>query len=276
RSEYPLLGERRSAADSAMSSTSSPAPGPGPTFNFDPSPNQPLWAPPNRGVYTYSFLGGMALIAFIVLIFVVRAYSRRRRFAIRVQRALDAGRLDPALVQEIRNLPSGALYFSPPSKLKKAKIRPVLYEVYLGDPESRSFSGNDGNEEGVKVDKAIDWRKITPVAVSKLVSNTGDSTQTTPPAEPEEASRRTSRLNFITSTLSSSRRESTPQRETTIDPAPPTTQTLTPSTPPPDSLALSVFIAMPSPSSRISRAKLDGEENVPDVCLGITRVDMVG
>ncbi|CUA78242.1 hypothetical protein RSOLAG22IIIB_13021 [Rhizoctonia solani] len=257
-----------------MSSTSSP--GPGPTFNFDPSPNQPLWAPPNRGVYTYSFLGGMALIAFIVLIFVVRAYSRRRRFAIRVQRALDAGRLDPALVQEIRNLPSGALYFTPSSKLKKAKIRPVLYEVYLGDPECKSFSGNDGNEEGAKVDKAIDWGKITPVAVSKLVSNTGNPTQTTPPAEPEETSRRTSRLNFITSALSSSRRESTPQRETTTDPAPPTTQTLTASTPPPDSLALSVFIAMPSPSSRISRAKLDGEELVPDVCLGITRVDVIG
>ncbi|EUC59272.1 40S ribosomal protein S14 [Rhizoctonia solani AG-3 Rhs1AP] len=257
-----------------MSSTSSPASVP--TLNFDPSPNQPLWAPPSRGVYTYSFLGGMALIAFIVLIFVFRAYSRRRQFAIRVQRALDAGRLDPGLVQEIRNLPSGALYFSPSSKFRKAKIRPVLYEVYLGDPESKSFGGNDGNAGDVKVDEAIDWGKITPVAVTKLVLSTDDSVQTTPLAEPEKNSGRNSRFKFITSALSSPKAEPAHQRETTTNPTPPTTQTPDSSPPPPDSLALSVFIAMPSPTSRLSRAKLDGEEIVPDVCLGITRVDVVG
>ncbi|CAE6464505.1 unnamed protein product [Rhizoctonia solani] len=257
-----------------MSSTSSPASAPTP--NFDPSPNQPLWAPPSRGVYTYSFLGGMALIAFIVLIFVFRAYYRRRQFAIRVQRALDAGRLDPGLVQEIRDLPSGALYFSPSNKLKKAKIRPVLYEVYLGDPESKSFNGNDGNAEGVKVDEAIDWRKITPVAVTKLVLSTDDSVPNTPLAEPEQTPGRNSRFNIITSVFSSPRTEPAPQRETTTNPTPLKTKTPDSPTPPPDSLALSVFIAMPSPTSRLSRAKLEGEEIVPDVCLGVTRVDVVG
>ncbi|CAE7191427.1 unnamed protein product, partial [Rhizoctonia solani] len=236
----------------------------------------PLWTPPNRGVYTYSFLGGMALIGFIVLIFVIRAYSRRRRFAIRVQRALDAGRLDPALVQEIRNLPSGALYFSPSSKLKKAKIRPVMYEVYLGDPESRSFSGNDGNDGTAKVDEAIDWGKITPVAVSKLISSIDNSVQATSPAEPELTSERSSRFKSITSVLSSSRTEPVSQQETITNSTPPTTETSTQTTPPPGPLALSVFIAMPSPSSRLSRAKLDGEEIVPDVCLGVTRVDVMG
>ncbi|KDN46922.1 hypothetical protein RSAG8_03999, partial [Rhizoctonia solani AG-8 WAC10335] len=196
-----------------MSSTSSRAPAP--TLNFDPSPNQPLWAPPNRGIYTYSFLGGMALIGFIVLIFVIRAYSRRRRFAIRVQRALDAGRLDPGR------------------------------------------------------------RKITPVAVSKLVSSTDDSAQTVSPAEPVQTSGRTSRFNFITSVLSSSRTEPVPQQETIPNPMPPMAQTSIPPTPP-SSLALNVFIAMPSPSSHLSRAKLEGEEIVPDVCLGVTRVDVIG
>ncbi|CAE6468534.1 unnamed protein product [Rhizoctonia solani] len=255
-----------------MSSTSSRAPAP--TLNFDPSPNQPLWAPPNRGIYTYSFLGGMALIGFIVFIFVIRAYSRRRRFAIRVQRALDAGRLDPALVQEIRNIPSGALYFPQSSKFKNAKIRPVMYEVYLGDPESKSFSGDNGNDGSMKVDETIDWRKITPVAVSKLVSSTDDSAQTVSPAEPVQTSGRTSRFNFITSVLSSSRTEPVPQQETIPNPMPPMAQTSIPPTPP-SSLALNVFIAMPSPSSHLSRAKLEGEEIVPDVCLGVTRVDVI-
>ncbi|CAE6422424.1 unnamed protein product [Rhizoctonia solani] len=258
-----------------MSSTSSPTSSPTPSF--DPSPFQPTWAPPNRGVYTYSFLGGMALICLIVFIFVIRAYSRRRRFAIRVQRALDAGRLDPALVQEIRNLPSGALYFSPSNKLKKAKIRPVMYEVYLGDPESESFSGNGGNGGATKVGETIDWEKITPIAVSKLVTNSDDPVQTASP-EPESApGRTTSRFNFISSVISSSRTEPTSQRETSTNPVPPTTQIPPPpTTPPSDPLALSVFIAMPSPTSRLSRAKIDGEEVVPDVCLGVTRVDMIG
>ncbi|KAJ1305180.1 hypothetical protein OPQ81_000211 [Rhizoctonia solani] len=259
-----------------MSSTSTSVPAPRPTPSYDPIPGQQIWAPPNRGVYTYSFLGGMALIVFIVLIFVIRAYSRRRRFAIRVQRALDAGRLDPALVQEIRNLPTGALYFTPSSKLKRAKIRPVMYEVYIGDPESKSFSRNGGNGGSEKVDETINWGKITPIAVSKIVSNTDEPEQTTPPVEPEPAPRRTApRFNFMGS-LSSSRAEPTTREETITTPTPPTTEILTPSTPPHDSLALSVFIAMPSPSSRLSRAKLDGEEVVPDVCLGVTRVDLIG
>jgi hypothetical protein len=42
-----------------------------------------------------------------------------------------------------------------------------------------------------------------------------------------------------------------------------------------DPLALSVFIAMPSPGSRLIRAKLDGEV-IPDLCLGVTRVEMAG
>ncbi|CAE6527147.1 unnamed protein product [Rhizoctonia solani] len=255
-----------------MSST--PSAVPAPTPSYDPIPGQQIWAPPNRGIYTYSFLGGMALIGFIVLIFVIRAYSRRRRFAIRVQRALDAGRLDPALVQEIRSLPSGAIYFSPSSKSKKAKVRPVMYEVYLGDPESNSFSGNDGIG-GDKKDEVIDWGKITPTAVSKLILGT-DPVQTTPPIEPEPepSSGRTPRFNFIASVLPSSRPEPTTRQEMATNPTP-AAQTPAPA-PPSNSLALSVFIAMPSPSSRLSRAKLDGEEVVPDVCLGVTRVDMIG
>ena len=58
-------------------------------------------------------------------------------------------------------MPSGALYFSPSGKLKRAKIRPVMYEVYLGDQDSKSFSGDDGNDGGVRVNEAINWRKIT-------------------------------------------------------------------------------------------------------------------
>ncbi|KAH7338300.1 hypothetical protein B0J17DRAFT_661913 [Rhizoctonia solani] len=260
-----------------MSSASTPAPSPSPTQSFDPGPFQPTWAPPNRGVYTYSFLGGMALICLIVFIFVIRAYSRRRRFAIRVQRALNAGRLDPALVQEIRNLPSGALYFSPSSKSKKVKIRPVMYEVYLGDPESKSFSGNGGNDGTTKVGEVIDWEKITPVAVSKLITNADNPVQTTPSESEPTPGRTTSRFHFISSVISSSRTEPTTQRETSANPVPPPTQTpMPPTTPPSDPLALSVFIAMPSPISRLSRAKIDGEEVVPDVCLGVTRVDMIG
>ncbi|KAF8686257.1 hypothetical protein RHS04_00253 [Rhizoctonia solani] len=216
------------------SSTSTPVPTP----SFDPNPTQPLWAPPNR------------------------------RFAARVQRALDAGRLDPALVEEIRNLPSGALYFTPSSR-KKLRIRPVMYEVYLGDPESKgpSFSGNE------KAKGTIDWTKITPIAASKLIPKAEDQVKrsTMPPTEPGSAPRR-SRLNFMSSVSSPTRSEAKAQPVTNPDPSPPTIQA--PSAPPPGSLALSVFIAMPSPSCRLSRAKLDGEEVVPDVCLGVTRVDM--
>ncbi|CCO32606.1 hypothetical protein RSOLAG1IB_10155 [Rhizoctonia solani AG-1 IB] len=252
-----------------MSSTSTPIPTP----SFDPNPAQPLWVPPNRGVYTYSFLGGMALITFIVLIFVVRAYTRRRRFAARVQRALDSGRLDPALVQEIRNLPSGALYFTPSSK-RKLRIRPVMHEVYLGHSENKgfNFSGDDGIGGHEKVEGTLDWRKITPIAVSKFIPKTENQVQATLPAEPEPTPGR-SRFNFMSSILSSSRTEPTTPPEMSTSSTPPTVQA-PPATPPPGSLALSVFIAMPSPSSRLSRAKLDGEEVVPDVCLGVTRVDI--
>ncbi|QRW20776.1 ribosomal protein S11 [Rhizoctonia solani] len=181
-----------------------------------------------------------------------------RRFAARVQRALDAGRLDPALVEEIRNLPSGALYFTPSSR-KKLRIRPVMYEVYLGDPESKgpSFSGNE------KAKGTIDWTKITPIAASKLIPKAEDQVKrsTMPPTEPGSAPRR-SRLNFMSSVSSPTRSEATAQPVTNPDPSPPTIQA--PSAPPPGSLALSVFIAMPSPSCRLSRAKLDGEEVVPD------------
>ncbi|KAF8754560.1 hypothetical protein RHS01_06029 [Rhizoctonia solani] len=218
------------------SSTSTPVPTP----SFDPNPTQPLWAPPNR------------------------------RFAARVQRALDAGRLDPALVEEIRNLPSGALYFTPSSR-KKLRIRPVMYEVYLGDPESKgpSFSGNE------KAKGTIDWTKITVSRnerdIWSVVGRGSSEKVDHAPTEPGSAPRR-SRLNFMSSVSSPTRSEATAQPVTNPDPSPPTIQA--PSAPPPGSLALSVFIAMPSPSCRLSRAKLDGEEVVPDVCLGVTRVDM--
>ncbi|CAE6454654.1 unnamed protein product [Rhizoctonia solani] len=224
---------------------SSPTSTPTPAPSFEPNPIQPLWAPPSR------------------------AYARRKRFAARVQRAVDAGRLDPALVEEIRNLPSGALYFTPSSK-RKLRIRPVMYEVCLGYPESKcsNFSGNDRNERNEKAEGKIDWRKIAPIAVSKLIPKTEDQVQTTPSAEPAPAPRR-SRFNFMSSVLSPSRTEPTTQSEMDTNPSPPTVQAPAP-TPPPDSLALSVFIAMPSPSSRLSRAKLDGEDVVPDAfCINL-------
>jgi hypothetical protein len=60
-------------------------------------------------------------------------------------------------VNEIRSLPTGALYFSRSSILKKQKLRPLMYEVYLGEPESKSFAGAEGTDQ---FEESIDWRRI--------------------------------------------------------------------------------------------------------------------
>lgn len=71
-----------------------------------------------------------------------------------MQRALDSGRLDPAIVNEIRNLPSSALYLS--RRFKPQKPRPLMYEAYLGEP-CKTLARIEGDS---KLEDGIDWGKI--------------------------------------------------------------------------------------------------------------------
>lgn len=83
-----------------------------------------------------------------------------RRFGRRVQRALDSGHLDPRIARDIRNLPAGALYY-PKSKRSK-KVKPVMYEVRLGEPRSVEFNDPEESDvEGDKIGSGIsDWKRI--------------------------------------------------------------------------------------------------------------------
>ncbi|QRV93279.1 40S ribosomal protein S14 [Ceratobasidium sp. AG-Ba] len=143
------------------------------TADSSPTPgvNSPggMWTPLNgdRSIYTYSFLGAIGFITAIVLFFMGRAYTRRRRFALRVQQALESGRLDRSIVDEIINLPSGALYLGRQKKPRKNKVKPNMYEVQLAGAIGLGPTSEDDEDRWVK--KAhMGWNDITPIAVSRI------------------------------------------------------------------------------------------------------------
>ncbi|KAG8736296.1 hypothetical protein FRC10_009481, partial [Ceratobasidium sp. 414] len=196
------------------------------------------------------------------------------RFAARVQQALDAGSLDPAIVDEIMSLPSGALYFARSKKPRKNKVKPIMHQLQLSGLGCKLSSGGDGCGEAEK--RPVDWKDMTPIAVSKLrpPPNKYESTEPiarpSPPLPPPSGP---------TTPISSG--QSYPNTPASPPPAdyPPTAITSSPVAhvaPPTDRLALSVFISMPSP---LLPTKNYGDEDMkcmlPDICFGVTEVDVV-
>ncbi|KAG8763660.1 hypothetical protein FRC12_008467 [Ceratobasidium sp. 428] len=221
------------------------------------SPNAAQWpsVSSSRSVYTYSFLAAIGFLTIIVLFFMGRSYTRRRRFAIRVQQALDSGRLDPAIADEIMSLPAGALYFARSKRTRKNKVKPSMYQVRLGEVGcGRPSVGNDHDQAE---EWLMDWEEIMLRS-----SPTPDKL-----AQPEARQPPRSPLPSPHSNIYNSSEPGPPNFPT---PSPSVSRTMVS---PKDCLTLSVFIAMPSPIAK-SYGDEDMEGMIPDVCFGIAQVDV--
>ncbi|KAG8719720.1 hypothetical protein FRC09_010715 [Ceratobasidium sp. 395] len=210
------------------------------------SPNAAQWpsVSSSRSVYTYSFLAAIGFLTIIVLFFMGRSYTRRRRFAIRVQQALDSGRLDPAIADEIMSLPAGALYFARSKRTRKNKVKPSMYQVRLGEVGyKRPNVGNDYNQAE---EWLMDWEEMMPIAISKLGSSPTSDESAQPTGQPPLPPLASPHSNAYNSSEAS----------------PPNLRTPSPS-----------VSSMPSPVAK-SHGDEDTEGMIPDVCFGIAQVDV--
>ncbi|KAG8718411.1 hypothetical protein FRC08_005313 [Ceratobasidium sp. 394] len=247
-----------------------------PTPTSGGNPSGGLWSPigSDKSIYTYSFLGGIGFLTAVVLLFMARSYARRQRFAARVQQAVDEGRLDPAIVNEIMSLPSGALYFGRSKKSRINKVKPSMYEVRLGGRGCKPIGGDDGYNQPKVI--SVDWKEVMPIAISKFGpppkqhEPTEQSPQPSPSAAPPSGS--------IIPNSSGQSCSNIPALPLPTDHPPDARE---PSAgahivSPTDRLALSVFISMPSPSPPTKNCgDEDPEGMLPDICFGVTEVDVV-
>ncbi|KAF8598924.1 hypothetical protein BDV93DRAFT_526422 [Ceratobasidium sp. AG-I] len=245
-----------------------------PSSTYAPLPPPNYISGANRTLYTWSFLGAIALLSIFILFFVTRCYLRRRRFALRVQRALDSGHLDARVFREITSLPPGALYH--PRSKKPKKVKPLMYEVRLG--EARGVELDDPEESDVECEKVescdSDWKRVMPFAVSKELSS-GASTPHNTSVNPSTTLSSTPIPTHTPTAITPN--NITPSPTTSHPPQTPSTNTThVAPTPQLDNLLLSVLISMPSPPPLQTADLIDMEGVLPDICIGVTRVAVVG